>query len=1072
MAAEPAAEGAIRNQSGVQGVIRGITCIFEGPSVTVDVAQLQARLQAALGPNYRLERSLGQGGMGVVFLARDLTLDRDVAVKVVHPELAVHASITQRFLAEARVIAKLRHPNLVAVHAAGETTGLFWYVMDYVPGESLRERLNRVGTLPPGDARRIAAELADALDAAGRQGVVHRDVKPENILLEADDGRALLADFGIARVLQGAGESGTPITGQGVAVGTPTYMSPEQAIGDAVDTRSDLYSLGIVAYEMFSGQPPFRGSPPQVAAQQINASPVPLHKLHPTVPPGVSAAVMRALEKSPAARFQSGAAFRDALLRDGVQLPRRRPGWMLWAAAAAVLFAAIGGTIAAATRGGPPRGVDPRHSIVILPFDNLRGDTTLHWLEEGSVSMLGLTLAQWQDMRVVDQERVHDLLTKRGLESGEPIGLEAGRAIAREAGVWSLVVGDFVRSGDSLHVTARLIDVASGERVDLAQADVLAAGDVRPAFDRLAAQLLNVSGAPDGLKPGLAAVTTGSVEAYRNYLTGIERLNHWELAAADSSLRFAVQRDTNFTLAWFKLALTRGWIGGSGDTLGQRAIDAATRNVGRLPQREQTLVRAYRAFLDNDHARAIDLYTALLRKDSTDTDAWYGLGDAWFHRPARSLAEQSAGMNASLRAFRRALAIDPTYALAYEHVAAMFQQTARPNPYSLLVGPDSFAPAPATDPRAVAVAVARARRSGIEVTQQWVANQPETPRARKALVEAYAAAGDLPDADRELGRLAGMGVPQEPVLGRVTAARIRFGAGEVADAVADLDPAYDSLLGDRERLDRAAAEDWVTLLSGANVLAYVGDVGRAARVIAGVQKARGAIEEMKDAVVDPRHVAEMQIGSLYTATGGAPGALREVWRSVSEAARRASAADRPAIARAGTTAAVGLLIGPAHDPTPLSELRALTGEEHPRDVRALVALASGDSATARRLLLGPPQDWSAEKRGATGGLGMSAPDVWPLRAYGLLMLHEPQRALEVIQHYDVEQLDPRIYSSSFAAVGMVRMLRGMAYEGLDRRAEAAREYRALLAQWDGADPKEVPFLNQVRLALGRVTGTG
>ncbi|HET7040465.1 MAG TPA: protein kinase, partial [Gemmatimonadales bacterium] len=695
--------------------------------MTVDVAQLQDRLQAALGPHYRLERALGQGGMGVVFLGRDLTLDRQVAVKVVHPELAVHTSITQRFLSEARVIAKLRHPNIVAVHAAGETTGLFWYVMDYVPGESLRDRLLRTGPLPVAEARRITAELASALDAAGRQGVVHRDVKPENILLEADGGRALLADFGVARVLQG-GDGAAPITGQGVAVGTPTYMSPEQTSGDAVDTRSDLYALGVVAYEMLTGQPPFRGSAPQVAAQQINAAPSPLTRHLPSLPPGLAAAVMRALAKAPADRFQSGADFRDAVLGDALVTPAWRPTWRTWTAVAALVVLAVLGIVTATARSGPPRGVDPRHSIVILPFDNLRGDTTLHWLEEGSVSMLGLTIAQWQDMTVVDQERVHDLLTKRGLEPGEPIGLEAGRGIAREAGVWSLVVGDFVRTGDSLHVTARLIDVASGERVDLAQADVLAVGDVRPAFDRLAAQLLNVSGAPDGLRPGLAAVTTGSVEAYRSYLAGIERLNHWDLPAADSVLRHAVARDSNFALAWFKLSLTRGWIGGSGDSLGLRAIEAAGRNVDRLPVREQTLVRAYRAFLDGDHARAIDLYTTMLRKDSTDTDAWYGLGDAWFHRPVRSMATQGQVMNASLHAFRRALTIDPTYALAYEHVAAMFQQTARPNPALALVGPDSFGPAPESDPRVLAAAVARARREGIAVAREWVANQPETPR--------------------------------------------------------------------------------------------------------------------------------------------------------------------------------------------------------------------------------------------------------------------------------------------------------------------------------------------------------
>jgi hypothetical protein len=291
----------------------------------------------------------------------------------------------------------------------------------------------------------------------------------------------------------------------------------------------------------------------------------------------------------------------------------------------------------------------------------------------------------------------------------------------------------------------------------------------------------------------------------------------------------------------------------------------------------------------------------------------------------------------------------------------------------------------------------------------------------------------------------------------------------VAEAVAELTPTYDSLLGDRERLSRAAIEDWMTLLSGANALAYVGDVGRAARVIASVQRARGPITETKDAIVDPRHAAEMQIGALYAATGGAPDPLREVWRTVADAARRAGAADRAAIARAGTTAAVGLLIGPARDATPLAELRSLTGEDHPRDVRALVALSNGDTTTARRLLLGPPDDWSGENRGGVAGM---SPDVWPLRAYGLLMLHEPQKALDLIQHYDLEMLDPRFYSSSFATMGMVRMMRGMAYEGLDRRADAAREYRAVLAQWEGADPKQVPFLNQVRLALGRVTGTG
>jgi serine/threonine-protein kinase len=183
--------------------------------------------------------------MGVVFLARDVTLDREVAVKAVHPELAIHSAIAQRFLAEARMIARLRHPNIVTVHAAGEVSDLLYYVMDRVPGESVRERLNRDQRIPPEEARRITADIAAALGAAGRAGLVHRDVKPENILIEAGTGRALLADFGIARAL--VQETPGSVTGQGMVVGTPNYMSPEQAAGEEVDSRSDLYALGVVA---------------------------------------------------------------------------------------------------------------------------------------------------------------------------------------------------------------------------------------------------------------------------------------------------------------------------------------------------------------------------------------------------------------------------------------------------------------------------------------------------------------------------------------------------------------------------------------------------------------------------------------------------------------------------------------------------------------------------------------------------------------------------------------------------------------------------------------------------------
>ena len=278
--------------------------------MTTPSPDLFAALQAVLEPQYRLERELGRGGMGIVFLATDTTLDRRVAIKAVHPELAAHQSIGRRFLAEARTIARLRHPNIVAVHTAGNADGLLFYVMDEVEGESLRQRLVREQRLDPATVARIVGDLAAALDAAGRAGVVHRDVKPENVLLDQATGRAMLADFGIARAM--AAETGTSSTGQGVAVGTPAYMSPEQAAGEEIDGRSDLYALGVVAYEMLAGAPPFRGPNRVVVSKHIAERPAPIERLRPDTPRPLAAAIMRALEKQPADRWQTGEAFRQA----------------------------------------------------------------------------------------------------------------------------------------------------------------------------------------------------------------------------------------------------------------------------------------------------------------------------------------------------------------------------------------------------------------------------------------------------------------------------------------------------------------------------------------------------------------------------------------------------------------------------------------------------------------------------------------------------------------------------------------------------------------------------------------
>jgi eukaryotic-like serine/threonine-protein kinase len=278
------------------------------------------RLASALSDRYRIERELGQGGMATVYLAQDLKHDRKVAIKVLRPELAAIIG-AERFLREIKTIATLQHPHILGLIDSGEVNGTAYYVMPFVEGESLRDRLTREKQLPISDAVRLATEVASALDYAHRHGVIHRDIKPENILLH--DGSALVADFGIALAASKAG--GTRMTETGMSLGTPYYMSPEQAMGEReITARSDVYALGCVAYEMLSGDPPFTGSTAQaIVARVMTEAPRLLTLQRHTIPPHVEAAVLTALEKLPADRFASAASFAEALVKPGVTLASR-----------------------------------------------------------------------------------------------------------------------------------------------------------------------------------------------------------------------------------------------------------------------------------------------------------------------------------------------------------------------------------------------------------------------------------------------------------------------------------------------------------------------------------------------------------------------------------------------------------------------------------------------------------------------------------------------------------------------------------------------------------------------------
>jgi tetratricopeptide (TPR) repeat protein len=677
--------------------------------------------------------------------------------------------------------------------------------------------------------------------------------------------------------------------------------------------------------------------------------------------------------------------------------------------------------------------------------------------------MLGLNLSQWKDLTVVDHERLHDLLAQHDLKVGDDIGLDMARRLARDAGVWTVVLGDFTPAGDSLHLTARVFDVASGNRVDVARVDDRAGADARPLFDELAAKLLDLSGAPNEIRIGLARSTTQSLEAFRAYLRGVEQLNRWDLAGAQRDLERAIALDTTFGLAYYKLALTRGWVGGTDDSIAQRAIRRATTFSGNLPQHERAVINAHRAFVQGETGEARALYQQLLARDANDADAWYGLGDAWFHDTAG--ADQAPAWTQAMRAFKRALTLDPNYALAYEHVHAMLGEAAVTNPLYALLPADSFAVARTTNGRQLidsvrlAAAVQRARGEAINSARSWVTSQPTTLRAHGAMVNAYVGVGNYPAALAEVERFR-EATPLHPELPFVQA-RIQFASGEIERAAAQLRTALDSVAPKDFQPYQGTPTVLADIAAAANVFAYQGDLENAAKAIDLADEVRREVlYEPGGMGGDPEGASwrRAMLGELYAAAGGPAASLRQIWQGAAEAGRMATPDKRKHLVHTGATAAIGLFTGLAADSSALTELQAMSGETPSKEVRALLAVSRGDSAGARRALAEPD---SMAKR-------MYQVYSRPYAAQAYYLLGDYETTLRVLEGFEPSNLHTGGFDARWGMLGRVRLLRGAAYERLGRLAEARTEYREVMVQWKSADPELQPFLDQARRGLARV----
>jgi tetratricopeptide (TPR) repeat protein len=614
---------------------------------------LETALRAELAGRYALERELGRGGMATVYLADDVRHHRQVAIKVLHPELGAVLG-AERFLREIGIAARLSHPHILPLHDSGTLDlGLgrpvLFYVMPYIAGRSLRERLREELQLPMDEALAIARQVADALEHAHRQGVIHRDIKPENILLA--DGQAVLADFGIARALDVA--AGDRLTETGLAIGTPAYMSPEQSAGSArLDGRSDIYALGCVLYEMLGGQPPFLGPTPQAILARHAMDPVPsLRTLRPTVPRALGQVVTRALAKVPADRYATAGAFVKAIdeatsaapVWPGLAFHRR-----LLLGVAAVTVALVVGLV---MRRPPVPSTSNPKLVAVLPFRTTGANPELAWLREGLVDLLAIKLTGEGGLRAADPSAVLSAWRRAAGAAGKEIAPDAGLTVARSLGAGRVIDGSVVGTPGHLTLIVSLLATPTGREVARASAEG-PADSLSALVDGLAARLLSVEAGVDVSQ--LPSITSSSLPAIRAYLSGRAAFRGGRLDEAFRQFREATLLDSTFALAALELLHTSTWIHfGSEDAQRGRRLALAGR---------ERLSPADRALLDvwaGPHPTAPELFerwqaAATAYPDRAET--WYGLGDNYYHWGM--LAGLSDPLRLAAEAFQRGWAID------------------------------------------------------------------------------------------------------------------------------------------------------------------------------------------------------------------------------------------------------------------------------------------------------------------------------------------------------------------------------------------------------------------------------
>ncbi|HEY1952236.1 MAG TPA: protein kinase [Gemmatimonadaceae bacterium] len=569
-----------------------------------------AALKSALADRYRFERELGHGGMATVFLADDLKHHRAVAIKVLKPELAIAVG-GARFLREIDIAAQLTHPNLLPLHDSGEAAGFLYYVMPFIEGETLRARLKRERQLSLEEAIAIACDVAEGLQYAHAHGIVHRDVKPENILLQS--GRAIVADFGIARAVTASAKES--LTSSGVVIGTAQYMSPEQGLGEHdVGLRSDIYSVGCVLYEMLVGEPPYTGPTVQAIVARHAAAEIPsLRLVRPDIPEEVERIVRKALGKVPAARFSSAADLAAALRSYKTRRVRfALRGRRRVAVYAVAVVLAIGGVLAVASRifAG---SLNENDWVLVADFDGPAKDPTLATAYRDLVTT---ALKQSRFVRIVDRRQLNEIMRQAGIAETTHVGIELGRQLAQRGAVRAVLVGGIEPLGDGYSVVTHVVNAETGAPLASAASAAPGPHPDRALVDAAEAEVKQLRAQLGERRSDIAQnrplrdVATPSFDAYRYFSAAQDRtVMRSDYPGSNALAAKALALDPGFASAWVLTA---------SNYITERQLDSARYAYDKALALPDRLSRPEQYRLKGDVAYVIN-------HDVTGAIKWYDL---------------------------------------------------------------------------------------------------------------------------------------------------------------------------------------------------------------------------------------------------------------------------------------------------------------------------------------------------------------------------------------------------------------------------------------------------------------